>query len=112
MSSDSGSPGSAPELPPLGHRPLDQTSLLAHWKDLEELTEIQEVRCKGGAMKTSMDATVSFAEGTRLFIQEMVQGLQIRYRYDNIAWVDTYLRTPRGVQLIRMEDSHSIDVAN
>lgn len=85
-------------MSPLTTADLDPATLAALFADLEELTEIDEVLIKGAA---SSHAGVAGLAQARLALDNGARAIQIRYRWAGKAWLDTLIRTPNGVRLVR-----------
>ena len=85
-------------MSPLTAADLDPATLAALFRDLEELTEIDEVLIKGAANGHAGSAGLQQA---RQALEEGARAIQIRYRWAGKAWLDTLLRTPGGVRLVR-----------
>lgn len=85
-------------MSPLSAADLDPSTLAALFRDLEELTEIDEVLIKGAANSHAGSAGLLQA---RQALEDGARAIQIRYRWAGKAWLDTLLRTPNGVRLVR-----------
>jgi hypothetical protein len=77
---------------------LDPETLEALFCDLAALVEIDEVLIKGDAMAYA--GTTGLAEAQRS-LAGGARGIQIRYRWGGEGWLDTLLRGPDGVRLVR-----------
>lgn len=86
------------DLPRLTTADLDPATLDALFADLTGLTEIDEVLVKGDA--TSYAGQSGLAEARRA-LAAGARGIQIRYRWDGESWLDTLLRIPTGIRLVR-----------
>jgi hypothetical protein len=93
----------AEELPQLQESFLDEETLERLVRDIRELTTVDEVMLKGGAMAMTSGQSVPLPEAVELLRQGRVQGVQIRYRYDGSHWWDTLMRAPQGIRLIRIQ---------
>lgn len=85
-------------MSPLTTADLDPSTLAALFADLEALTEIDEVLIKGA---TTSHAGVAGLAQARLALEHGARAIQIRYRWAGQAWLDTLMRTPDGVRLVR-----------
>lgn len=82
-------------LPPLHRADLDPATLAALFADLGALATIDAVRVKGAAAACTLaEAQDALTAGAA--------GVQIRYRWGGSAWLDTILRTPTGLRIVRM----------
>lgn len=88
----------SPDPPRLTTADLDPATLDALFSDLTGLTEIDEVLVKGAA--TAYAGRSGLAEARRA-LAGGARGIQIRYRWEGEAWLDTLLRTPLGIRLVR-----------
>ena len=77
---------------------LDPEVLSALFSDLATLVEIDEVLIKGDA--TAYAGVTGLAEAQRA-LAAGARGIQIRYRWAGNGWLDTLMRNPSGVRLVR-----------
>jgi hypothetical protein len=77
---------------------LDSEVLSALFSDLATLVEIDEVLIKGDA--TAYAGVAGLAEAQRA-LAAGARGIQIRYRWAGADWLDTLMRGPSGVRLVR-----------
>ena len=77
---------------------LDPATIEALFADLTALAEIDEVLIKGTA--TTYAGQAGLAEARRA-LANGARGIQISYRWEGTAWLDTLMRTPDGVRLVR-----------
>lgn len=88
---------------------LDGALFEDYFADLDELAEVFEVRTKGGPEDRSEGAHLSLDQARMLLVVGQVRGVQIRYRHDGLEWIDTLVRQPDSVRLIRMEAPSSLE---
>jgi Pyruvate/2-oxoacid:ferredoxin oxidoreductase delta subunit len=93
-----------PELPELHEAELDEDGLRSLFRDLEALTEIDEVRLKQTAGQSAGTSGAAPADVLELLLAGRVRGVQIRYRYQHESWCDTILRSPGGHRVVRLAD--------
>ncbi len=94
-------PGEPPvEVLPLNEAMLDDDQLAQLFTDIELATEVLEVRLKGGDVVHSVAGT-TLADARQNLAAQTVPAAQIRYAYRGQQWIDTLMRTPLGVKLIR-----------
>lgn len=86
-------------MSPLTTADLDPATLAALFADLADLTEIDEVLIKGAT--SSHAGTAGLAEARLALDSGAARAIQIRYRWAGQAWLDTLMRTPGGVRLVR-----------
>jgi hypothetical protein len=87
-----------PTLPPLHRAALDATTAEALFDDLAALTTIEVVRIKGAV------GACTLAEA-RDALEAGARGVQVRYRWGGESWLDTILRTPAGLRIVRTHPS-------
>ncbi len=85
-------------LPTLTSADLDPATLEALFADLEALADIEEVQIKGASATRA--GLTDLAEARRALAYG-AHGVQIRYRWEGQGWLDTLLRTPGGLRLVR-----------
>lgn len=85
--------------PRLQQGALDPATLDALFADLAQCTQIDEVQIKGAADGRAV--RLAGLDAARAALATGARGVQIRYRWDGSAWLDTILRTPAGVRLVR-----------
>jgi MauM/NapG family ferredoxin protein len=94
--------GAKIELPELREADLDEAGLRALFRDLAAATQIDEVRCKRRPEERAEPPQTSPEDALSWLLEERVRGVQIRYRYEGEAWVDTILATTRGYRIVRL----------
>jgi hypothetical protein len=82
---------------------LDGALFEDYFADLEELADVLEVRTKSGPEDRSETPHLSLDQARMLLVVGQVRGVQIRYRHGGLEWIDTLVRQPDSVRLIRME---------
>lgn len=81
---------------------LDAATLAALFSDLSTLVEIDEVLIKGDALGyAGADAGATGLAEAQRALADGARGVQIRYRWAGAGWLDTLLRSPGGVRLVR-----------
>ena len=90
------------KLPPIQQATLTSTQLDLLVSDITGLTEVLEVRLKGGAEAHSTETAPTFAEGIQSLREGALVGVQVRYRHSGQEWLDTLIRGPEGIRLVRM----------
>ncbi len=88
------------ELLPLHEAVLDPEGVAQLFADIELAAETVEVRLKGGDALRSVGAA-TLAEAKRGIVTGNVNAAQISYVHRSQHWVDTLMRTPQGVRLVR-----------
>lgn len=89
------------DFPELHQGLVDDATLDALANDLAACAELLEIRLKGGATRYSDDAPVDITEAVDALRQSRVRGVQLRYRYQGVVWVDTLVDTLAGIRLVR-----------
>jgi hypothetical protein len=91
-------------LPPLQEAMLDDTTLNQLFFDVAHAAELVSISLKGAstahASESADPRVLDVAQ--RLLIEGGLLGVQLRYRYQGSSWLDTLLRTPGGVRLVRL----------
>jgi hypothetical protein len=88
-------------FPELVEGVVDAATLHDLVRDLQTLTTIDEIQLKGGAQSHGERANIDLSEAVTLLIANKLRGLQIRYRWEGVGWIDTLLCTPEGIRIIR-----------
>lgn len=88
------------ELLPLNEALLDDDELVQLLSDIELAADLVQVRLKGAAAAHSVGAP-TLADATAGLVGGSVAAVQLCYEYRGQQWIDTLMRTPRGVRLIR-----------
>lgn len=88
-------------FPDLVEGVVDAATLSDLVRDLQTLTVIEEIQLKGGAQSHAERVKIGLAEAADLLLADKLRGLQIRYRWEQTGWIDTLLRTPDGIRIIR-----------
>lgn len=90
------------ELPDLHQADLDDATVAALFRDLAACAQILEVQVKGGATARS-SARPDLDTARDLLLGGQVRAIQVRYAYQGAQWLDTLMRTPGGVRVVRMQ---------
>ena len=70
--------------------------------ELENAAQIHEIRVQSRRERLSSELARSrLAELRSALVDGTLSGLQIRYRHDGSDWIDTLLRRPQAIRLIR-----------
>ena len=99
-------------LPELVEGTVDATLLEQLVRDLTSLTTIQEIHLKGGAASHAERSHVGLPEAVDLLVGGQLRGLQVRYLWQNVGWIDTLLRTPGGIKIVRTKEPTFTTEAN
>ena len=94
------------QLPQLTQAELDPETFHSLFADLAACTEILAVIPKVGTGYI-VPKNVSLAEGQHLLISEQIQGLQIRYKYQDEEWWDTLISHGTCIRLTRIKQKFS-----
>jgi len=90
-------------LPELTQADLDGETLGALVDDLNNLTQILEVITKGGEFSMAGKTSIPLREAVRALQRGQIRGVQVRYVWRDEEWMDTLLRGPAGVRIVRMK---------
>lgn len=93
----------AEELPALQEGLLDEAQVRALFADLAARVQLLEVFTKGGEEQRADTAPITLEQARDRLLSCAVHGVQVRYLHKGREWCDTFLRTPDGVRLVRME---------
>lgn len=94
------------ELPQLQQTVLDELTLDQLLFDIAGIGEQIEVSFKGGPLQhatPSPDPGQGLLQARAALMEGTVLGVQIRYSYQGLRWLDTLLRASGGVRLVRMQ---------
>lgn len=92
-----------PELAELTQALLDAPTLSALVHDLSELTQVLSLTVKGGAEVHGKASSWSLDEAVAALLAGHLRGVQIHYVWSEKEWIDTLLRRPEGVMLVRTQ---------
>ncbi|MEZ4269127.1 MAG: hypothetical protein R3F39_22455 [Myxococcota bacterium] len=91
-----------PDLPKLYEGRIDAGTLAQLFADVEQCTDLLEVRLKGAA-KTNATETATLSQARQLLETAAIRGVQLTYRYEDVVWQDTLLTEAVGnVRLVRV----------
>jgi len=79
---------------------LDEDTIDALFADLATRTEVDQVLVKGGSMANAGTAP-SLSDARSALVSGAALGVQIRYRWQERWWIDTLMRTPVGIRIVR-----------
>lgn len=80
---------------------LDGTLFEALMDDLSAHAEVVGVLIKSGADEHADEPHVSLDQARMLLVLGKVRALQIHYRHEGVLWIDTLIRGPRSIRLVR-----------
>lgn len=106
MAPESDDPGGEIELPQLQQAVLDELMLEQLFFDIASVGEQIEVSFKGGPLQHATppsDPGQGLLQARKALVEGTALGVQLRYSYRGQRWLDTLLRGPGGVRLVRME---------
>lgn len=95
----------APPLPKLHRELLDEAGVDALFATVEREGEGVGILLKGGPDEHANDELVTLSAARELLRARTVHAVQLRYRLGTTAWLDTLMRVPDGVRLVRIEDT-------
>jgi len=93
--------GSEP-LPDVFSGELDGSLFEDYFADLEELADVRSVLVKNGPEVHAEGTRLTLDQARMLLVLGQVRGVQLHYLHDGLAWVDTLVRQPDSVRLVRM----------
>lgn len=83
---------------------LDGALFEAYFADLEECADVRSVTLKRGSETHAEELSVSLEQAHLLMLVGSIRGVQIRYLFDGIAWIDTLAAQGDSVRLVRVTD--------
>lgn len=90
-------------LPDVYQAELDGALFEALMDDLVEHAEIFAVFVKSGAEERADEPRVALDQARLLLLLGKVRGIQIHYRHDGVTWIDTLMRGPASIRVVRMK---------
>ncbi|MCA9614914.1 MAG: hypothetical protein R3B99_34845 [Polyangiales bacterium] len=90
-------------LPEVYQAELDGALFEALMDDLAEHAEIFAVFVKNDAEERADEPRVALDQARLLLLLGKVRGIQIHYRHEGVTWIDTLLRGPASIRIVRME---------
>lgn len=92
-----------PPMPEMREGQLDAAQVEQLFTDLAACTQIVAILEKGDRQDHAKSSQPDLAAARDRFLNREVLAVQIRYRYDNAAWIDTLLHSPTGIHAIRCQ---------
>ncbi len=89
-------------LPDVFSGDLDGSLFEDYFADLEELADVRGVLVKNGPEAHAEGTRLTLDQARMLLVLGQVRGVQLHYLHDGIEWVDTLVRQPESVRLVRM----------
>lgn len=90
-------------LPDVYQAELDGALFEALMDDLAEHAEVFAVFVKSGAEERADEPRVALDQARLLLLLGKVRGIQIHYRHDGVTWIDTLMRGPASIRVVRMK---------
>lgn len=92
-----------PPLPELQDEVVDDDTVRALFGDLAALTEVVEIKLKGGAASYADTSRIDLAAAETRLLAHQTHAVQIVYRYGADTWCDTLIRTSAGTRVLRIQ---------
>ena len=93
---------SEPDLPEVFQAELDEATLAKLFEDLAAHATVLEIREKSAARSRGEATEALDLERARARLEAgEVRAIQIRYRHEGALWMDTLMRGPTLVRLVR-----------
>lgn len=89
-------------LPPLQDERIDEATARSLARDVQLLGEQVEVRAKGEERGRARAAPWTPAQAVEALLGGELRGVQLLYRHEGVDWMDTLLRSPSGLRIVRM----------
>lgn len=80
---------------------LDHATLEALVRDLGSQTQILSLTTKQGEQRRAQSAGDSLVEAVEALKQGKLRGVQVHYLWRGQEWLDTLLRGPEGIKIVR-----------
>jgi len=93
----------SPDLPSMQDALLDEQTLAALVRDLNECATVTEVLIKGSAPADTAAHSVQLDDAVLRLVNGTVRGVQVRYTFEGESWCDTLMQTPQGIRLVRVQ---------
>jgi hypothetical protein len=92
------------ELAPLQRAILDEATVDQLFFDIAQRAQLVDIVVKLGATThVPHHERPTLDEARRRLLEEEVAAVQLRYRYGGSEWWDTLLRSPHGIEIVRIE---------
>lgn len=91
-----------PPMPPMNDAVLDDAALASLFRDIGQLTQVDEIIIKQRPGHVNDAQQVTLQEALELLRFRQVKGVQIRYRHDGAHWWDTLMPIGESVRLVRV----------
>ena len=98
-----------PALPAFQEALLDREDLDCLLADLDDLTDIVEIRVKGADPQVVSAAGDDLLSARRLLLDGRAGALQIVYRFADRNWCDTLIADGEETRLLRLEEPMRVD---
>ena len=86
---------------------IDDATLDALVSDLTTYAQVLDVLVKGAPTHRTNGQVVALQDAVAWLRDGSVRGIQVRYRYDECEWRDTWLATGAGIRLVRVKTPES-----
>lgn len=90
------------ELPELLESTLEPAAVLDMARQIDAHAKILEVLRKGAPQTHTPTGDGNLWDAVNELLNCQCRGIQVRYEFDGETWVDTLMRTPNGIRVIRM----------
>lgn len=97
------------DLPPFQQAVLDRDDLDCLLADLDDLTEIVEIRVKADGLHGLSGASRDLLAARHMLLEGAAGALQIVYRFADRTWCDTLIRDGVETTLLRFEEPKRVD---
>lgn len=97
------------ELPVFQEARLDRDGLDCLLADLDDLTELVEIRLKSSGTGSDAALASDLLTARSMLLDGRVGALQIVYRFADRTWCDTLIADGEQTRLLRLEDPMRVD---
>jgi len=91
-------------LPEVQVGELDGATFEAYFADLAECAEVRSVTLKAGPETHAEEPQVSLEQAHMLLLVGTIRGVQIRYVFQGVAWIDTLVAQGESVRIVRIAE--------
>ncbi len=94
------------ELPEVLQSTLDPAAVLDMARQIDAHATVHEVLRKGAPQTHTPTGDTNLWDAVNSLLSCQCRGIQVRYEFEGETWVDTLMRTPDGVRVVRMRQPH------
>ena len=92
-----------PNLPDVQESVVDAATIDRLFFDLSQLAEIVDVKIKAAKEAYASAAAPTLTAARAALAARHALGVQLRYRYQGVEWIDTLFAVADGFRIVRMQ---------